>query len=216
MNIQDNTVATIDFIVTDQKGQVLDTTNGHEPLAVLIGHGCIVSGLEKALIGHEVGDRVDAEVLPNDAYGHRNPGLVQTVDKSLFEGMDLNVGDTFMADTDAGKKPIVVKEIRDNEVVVDGNHPLAGITLRFMVDVIDVRAASESEIKHGHVHGKSGCCCHDEHNDEGGCCGHHHEGDNDHHCCHNHDGETSEHQCHCQHDHENEEHHCCCNEEDEK
>ncbi len=223
MKIQNNTVATIDYIVTDTENKVLDTTNGQDELQVLIGHGSIVQGLEEALIGHEPGERVDVVVPPEKAYGTRDPSLVQTVDKSLFEGMDLNIGDSFMADTDAGQKAIIVKAIKGDEVVVDGNHPLAGITLKFSVDVIDVREATETEIKHGHVHVNGhcsdhehddDCCCHHHHDDdEHECCCHHHDDDDDHECCHHHD-EDDDHEC-CHHHDEDGEHECCHHHDDE-
>ncbi|MGN1393559.1 MAG: peptidylprolyl isomerase [Succinivibrionaceae bacterium] len=195
MKITANTVVTIDFIVTDENGQVLDTTNGAEPMEVLIGHSNIVPGLEDALLGKEDGDRVEVTVAPDRAYGERHEDLVQTIDKSMFDGMELNVGDSFLADTDLGSKTIVVKEILDDSVVVDGNHPLAGLTLKFMVDVISVRDATDSEVEHGHVHGAHGCCH-----------GHHHDGEDGHCCCHGHHHDDDK--CHC-HDEGNE---CQCHE----
>ncbi|WP_294495670.1 peptidylprolyl isomerase [uncultured Ruminobacter sp.] len=202
MKITSNTVVSIDYIVTDENGQVLDTTNGQDAMEVLIGHSNIVPGLEDALMGKEKGDRVDVLVQPDRAYGIRHPELIQEIDINMFEGMELNVGDSFLADTDMGKKPIVVKEIKGNTVVVDGNHPLAGMTLKFLVDIIDVRQATDSEIEHGHVHGAHGCCHGHDHEDGHECCGKHHH-DEDHECCgrHHHDDDDHDHD----HDHE-----CCC------
>ncbi len=214
MKITSNTVVAIDYIVTDENGQVLDTTNGQEAMEVLIGHSNIVPGLEDALIGKEKGDSVDVLVQPDRAYGIRHPELIQEIDINMFEGMELHVGDSFIADTDMGKKPIVVKEIKGNTVVVDGNHPLAGMPLKFMVDIIDVREATDSEIEHGHVHGAHGCChehhdedcqCGHKHDDEHKCCHkHHHDDEDEHKCCHHHDHEDSEegHKCCHHHDHE--------------
>ncbi len=173
-------------------------------MEVLIGHSNIVPGLEDALMGKEKGDRVDVLVQPDRAYGIRHPELIQEIDINMFEGMELNVGDSFLADTDMGKKPIVVKEIKGNTVVVDGNHPLAGMTLKFLVDIIDVRQATDSEIEHGHVHGAHGCCHGHDHEDGHECCGKHHH-DEDHECCgrHHHDHDDDEHECCCHHhDHE--------------
>lgn len=202
MKITSNTVVTIDFIVTDENGQVLDSTNGNEPLEILIGHSNVVPGLEDDLLGKEVGDRIDTIVKPERAYGFRQEELVQSIDKSLFDGMELNVGDSFLADTDLGRKPIVVKEIHDDHVVVDGNHPLAGMTLKFMVDIIAIREATDSEIEHGHVHGAHGCCHGGDHEDHECHCHHHHHHDEGHKCCgHHHDDEDHECCCH-KHDHE--------------
>ena len=207
MKITSNTVVSIDYIVTDENGQVLDTTNGQDAMEVLIGHSNIVPGLEDALMGKEKGDRVDVLVQPDRAYGIRHPELIQKIDINMFEGMELNVGDSFLADTDMGKKPIVVKEIKGNTVVVDGNHPLAGMTLKFLVDIIDVRQATDSEIEHGHVHGAHGCCHGHDHEDGHECCGKHHH-DEDHECCgrHHHDDDDHDHdhECSCRHHHDHE------------
>lgn len=213
MKVQKDSVVTIDYIVTDEENRVLDTTNDQDSLQVLIGHGAIIEGLEEALIGHEAGDRVDVTVAPEKAYGIRDSALVQTVDKSMFGDMELHIGDSFLADTDAGQKPIFIKSVSGDDVVVDGNHPLAGLTLQFHVDVIDVREATESEISHGHVHVDGHC----EHDDHDHCCCHHHDDDDkagDHHCCHHHhddDEHDHDHKCCHHHDHEHEhEHECCC------
>lgn len=207
MKITSNTVVSIDYIVTDENGQVLDTTNGQDAMEVLIGHSNIVPGLEDALMGKEKGDRVDVLVQPDRAYGIRHPELIQEIDINMFEGMELNVGDSFLADTDMGKKPIVVKEIKGNTVVVDGNHPLAGMTLKFLVDIIDVRQATDSEIEHGHVHGAHGCCHGHDHEDGHECCGKHHHYE-DHECCgrHHHDDDDHDHdhECSCRHHHDHE------------
>jgi FKBP-type peptidyl-prolyl cis-trans isomerase SlyD len=191
MKIAEDKVVDIDFIVTDEQGQVIDTTNGSEPMSVLIGSGIIVPGLEDALIGHQAGEQIQCEVSPEDAYGIYNPDLVQTIDKSLFGDNEINVGDMFLADTDLGPAHISIKEINDNDVVVDGNHPLAGKVLKFVVDIISVRDATEDELAHGHVH-VNGECCNDEHHC---CCGHHHD--------------EEEHQCCGRHRHEEGQHHCC-------
>ena len=95
MKITSNTVVSIDYIVTDENGQVLDTTNGQDAMEVLIGHSNIVPGLEDALMGKEKGDRIDVLVQPDRAYGIRHPELIQEIDINMFEGMELNVGDSF-------------------------------------------------------------------------------------------------------------------------
>lgn len=217
MKVQKDSVVTIDYIVTDEDNKVLDTTNDQDSLQVLIGHGAIIVGLEEALIGHEAGDRVDVTVVPEKAYGVRDPALVQTVDKSMFGDMELHIGDSFLADTDAGQKPIFIKSVSGDDVVVDGNHPLAGLTLQFHVDVIEVREATESEISHGHVHVDGHCCEHDGHEH---CCCHHHDDDGEtgeHHCCHHHhDSEHDHEHDECCHHHEHEhEHECRCHHHDD-
>ncbi len=212
MKICTNTVVTVDFVVTDEKGQVLDT-NGDESMEILIGHSHIIPGLEDALLGKEKGDRVDVMIGPDRGYGMPDPRLIQTIDKSLFDGMPLNVGDTFLADTELGQKPIVVKEIHEDHVVVDGNHPLAGKTLKYMVDILEVRDATDSEVEHGHVHGAGGCC--GGHHGHGGCCGRHkHQEHHEEHecCCGGHHAHDEEHECCCGHHEHGEEHECGCHE----
>lgn len=212
MKICTNTVVTVDFVVTDEKGQVLDT-NGDESMEILIGHSHIIPGLEDALLGKEKGDRVDVMIGPDRGYGMPDPRLIQTIDKSLFDGMPLNVGDTFLADTELGQKPIVVKEIHEDHVVVDGNHPLAGKTLKYMVDILEVRDATDSEVEHGHVHGAGGCC--GGHHGHSGCCGRHkHQEHHEEHecCCGGHHAHDEEHECCCGHHEHGEEHECGCHE----
>ncbi|MDY2946277.1 MAG: peptidylprolyl isomerase, partial [Mannheimia varigena] len=124
---------------------------------------------------------------PEEGYGEYNDNMVQRVPKDVFMGVDeLEVGMRFIADTDLGPLPVVITEVDGDEVVVDGNHMLAGQELLFSVEVVGVREATAEEILHGHVHGghEHGCGCggHDHHDHEG-CCGGH---DHDHH--HGHGG----------------------------
>ena len=230
MKISRNTVATISYTVTETTGQVVGRTQPGQPVEALIGHGYLVRGLEKALDGHEKGDEFAITLNPADAYGEINEALVQTIDRALFGDFDIQVGNVFEADSNNGPMAVVVKEIKDDKVIVDGNHPLAGKTLNFLIVVEDVREATEEELAHGHVHHGGHCpsedhghhcCCggHHHHHEEGAehhcCCGHHHEESEEHHChCHDHE-EGEEHHC-CCHDHEEgEEHHCRCHEENE-
>lgn len=223
MKIEKNTVVKLDFIVTDEENRVLNAEN-RESIEVLIGHDQLVKGFEDAIIGHEAGDKINAVVPPELGYGEYNPGLVQEIDRNLFDGMELNEGDTFLADTDLGKMPLTVSSIKEDKVVVDGNHPFAGKTLKYMIEIENVRAATESEIQHGHVHGEHGCC-HD-HGEDHCCCGHHHhdhDEEGEHKCCgrhhHEHDeAHEGEHKCcgghgHHHHDHD-EDHECCCHKHD--
>ena len=223
MKISRNTVATISYTVTETDGKVVGRTQPGEPVEALIGHGYLVKGLELALDGHEKGDEFAITLNPKDAYGEINEAMIQTIDRSLFGDFDVQVGNVFEADSNHGPMAVVVKEIKDDKVIVDGNHPLAGKVLNFLIVVDDVREATEEEIAHGHVHhgGKCpteqhehGCCCHHHGNEEGEhhCCHHHHDDEEgEHHCCHHHhdDEEGEHHCCHHHHDDEEGEHHCC-------
>ena len=210
MKISRGTVATVSFVVTDKSGKVVGRTEPKHPVTAFIGNGFLISGLEKALDGHEKGDEFSITLNPHDSYGEFDENLVQEINKDAFGQFTPEVGNVFEADTDNGPIAVVVKEIKENTVVVDGNHPLAGQTLNFMVVVEDVREATEEEKKHGHAH-PNGVCPSEEH--EHHCCCHHHDGEEgeEHHCCHHHDGEEGE-EHHCCHHHdgeEGEEHHCC-------
>jgi FKBP-type peptidyl-prolyl cis-trans isomerase SlyD len=232
VKISKDTVATLSYTVTETSGQVVGTTQQGEPVTALIGHGYLVKGLEAALLGHEKGDEFTITLEPKDSYGEIDNTLVQTIDRKLFGDFAVAEGNVFEADSPNGPMAVVVKEVKDDVVLVDGNHPLAGKTLNFLIIVEDVREATEEEVKHGHAHVGGHCpseehehhCCHGHHHDEDGehhCChGHHHDDeDGEHECCHgkghHHDDEDGEHECchgkgHHHDDGEEGEHHCCC------
>ena len=139
------------------EGEVIDTSEGREPLAYLHGAGNIVPGLERQLVGKRVGDAFDAVVEPDEGYGVRD-GSPQPVDRSAFpEGMPLSVGMMLHAETpDREVVPLWVVQIEDDKVWVDENHPLAGVTLHFTIEVTEIRDASDVELEHGHPHGPGG------------------------------------------------------------
>lgn len=156
MQITDNTAVQIHYTLTNLTGEQLDSSRGDEPLSYLHGAGNIIPGLEAALSGKAVGDTLTVTIPPEDAYGEIDAAMVQVVSKRMFDGMDVEVGMQFHADVSHGSGIITVTEISGDDVTVDGNHPLAGETLVFDVEVVDVRPASADEIAHGHIHG-AGC-----------------------------------------------------------
>jgi FKBP-type peptidyl-prolyl cis-trans isomerase SlyD len=157
MQIANETVVAFDYILTDDQGEVLDSSEGREPLAYLHGSGGIIPGLEAALEGKKVGDQLDVSIAPEDAYGVRNETLVRNVPRAQFNGVDsLEVGMQFRANTDAGQMVFTVVSIAGDSIEIDGNHPLAGMRLNFNVTIREVRDASQEEIQHGHVHGPGG------------------------------------------------------------
>ncbi|MGZ5000389.1 MAG: FKBP-type peptidyl-prolyl cis-trans isomerase [Methylomonas sp.] len=156
MQITDNTAVSIHYTLTNNDGEQLDTSIGDEPLVYLQGAGNIIPGLEAALAGKNVGDRLNVTISPEQAYGAIDENMVQVVSRKMFEGMDIEVGMQFHADVSYGTGIITITEIDGEDVTIDGNHPLAGESLTFDVEVIDVRPATEDELSHGHVHG-AGC-----------------------------------------------------------
>lgn len=156
MQITDKTAVSIHYTLTNNSGEQLDSSRGEEPLLYLHGAGNIIPGLEAALSGKSVGDTFNVTIPPAEAYGELAPDMVQVVSKKMFDGMDLEIGMQFHADVSHGSGVITITEINGDDVTVDGNHPLAGETLIFDVEVVDVRPATDDEMAHGHVHG-AGC-----------------------------------------------------------
>ncbi len=156
MQITDKTAVSIHYTLTNNGGEQLDSSIGAEPLVYLHGCGNIISGLESALTGKQAGDKFNVSIAPEEAYGLVDQSMVQVVSKKMFEGMDVEIGMQFHADVSYGPGIITITEINGDDVTIDGNHPLAGEVLNFDVEVLDVRAATNDELTHGHVHG-SGC-----------------------------------------------------------
>ncbi|RUT64676.1 peptidylprolyl isomerase (plasmid) [Morganella morganii] len=183
MKVAKDLVVSLAYQVRTEDGVLVDESPASAPLDYLHGRGALISGLESALDGRIAGDVFDVDVGANDAYGQYDENLVQRVPKDVFVGVDeLEVGMRFLADTDMGPVPVEITGIEGDEVIVDGNHMLAGQNLKFHVEVIGVREATAEELEHGHVHGEEGGCCggHD-HGEEGGCCGGgHHDHDHGH------------------------------------
>jgi FKBP-type peptidyl-prolyl cis-trans isomerase SlyD len=157
MQISKHKAVSIDYTLTDDSGEILDSSNGEDPLAFLHGIGNLIPGLESALEGKSSGDEIKVTVAPAEAYGEHVEQLVQSVPRDRFEDDGtLEVGMRFHAASDHGETLVMITDISDDTVTVDGNHPLAGKTLHFEVKVVDVREATPEEINHGHVHGAGG------------------------------------------------------------
>ena len=157
MQAEANRVITIDYTLKDDDDQVIDTSEGREPLAFIQGIGQIIPGLEKALEGKQAGESVSISIPPEDAYGERDDSMVLNIPREQFEGADtIEPGMQFQAETDQGVQILTVLEAGDQEITVDGNHPLAGMNLNFDVSVVEVRDATQEELDHGHAHGAGG------------------------------------------------------------
>ncbi len=157
MAVANQMVVSIHYTLTNAGGEVLDSSDGGEPLTYLHGAGNIIPGLESALEGQEAGSALKVEVAPEEGYGPVQDALIQEVPRSAFGDVeDIQEGMRFQAQTNQGPVPIVVTKVSDETITVDGNHPLAGQTLFFDVSIQEVRAATEDELSHGHAHGPGG------------------------------------------------------------
>lgn len=138
-------------------GDLIDSSEGQEPLLFLQDSGMIIPGLEKELVQMNVGDNKNVQVKAADAYGEVINDLVISVKKSQFPPQaDLKVGDQFQVNEEPDAPVFTVVDIQDEDITLDGNHPLAGIDLSFDVEITEVREATEEEISHGHAHGVGG------------------------------------------------------------
>jgi FKBP-type peptidyl-prolyl cis-trans isomerase SlyD len=157
MEITTNAVVSIHYTLTDKTGEVLDTSEGREPLAYLHGRGNLIPGLEKELEGKEKGAKFNVTIDPEEAYGIRDEGLIQQVSRDAFKDIqDLQEGMHFQSKTEKGTDVFTVTKIEDDKITIDGNHALAGIALTFDIEVTDVREASGEELSHGHTHEPGG------------------------------------------------------------
>lgn len=156
MQISNHTAVSIHYTLKDETGQILDSSD-QEPLSYLHGAGNIIQGLESALLGRSAGEKLQVTVRPEEGYGERDEALIQKVPRSAFEGVDeIEPGMQFQAQSEEGVQLVTVVAVDPESVTLDGNHPMAGVTLCFEVEIHDVREATAEEIEHGHIHGPDG------------------------------------------------------------
>jgi FKBP-type peptidyl-prolyl cis-trans isomerase SlyD len=153
MQIGAKKAVTFHYSLRDDEGNVLDSSEGKAPMTYLHGAGNLVPGLEKALEGKQAGDDVKATVPPAEGYGVRNESNVRNVPRRRLPDGKLKVGLTLQLQTDQGPILATVLAINGDYVKLDANHPLADKTLHFEVKIVEVRDATDEELKHGHVHG---------------------------------------------------------------
>jgi FKBP-type peptidyl-prolyl cis-trans isomerase SlyD len=157
MKIIKEKVVSFDYTLTDKTGEVIDTSDGREPLAYIQGSGFLIPGLETEMEGKQAGDAFKVTVEPENAYGLRDPELIKEIERDMFGDVDkLEPGMQFQAETEDGIEVVTVTAVNEDTVTVDGNHPLADVTLNFDIKVVEVRDATAEELDHGHVHG-AGC-----------------------------------------------------------
>ncbi len=157
MTITTGKVVFFDYTLTDDDQEIIDSSKGGQPLGYVQGAGQIVPGLEKAMEGKKAGDTFQIAVEPAEGYGLSDPANIAVIPADQIEGVDeLEVGTQLHTDTEYGEQTVVVTKIEGNEVTIDANHPLAGLTLHFDIAVREVRDATDDEVSHGHVHGEGG------------------------------------------------------------
>lgn len=157
MQITDKLAVSIHYILTNGAGEELDNSRKEQPMVYLHGSGQIIPGLENALAGKKVSDRFKVTIDPADAYGEKSDDMLQVVPMDMFaDAGKVEVGMQFHADASQGVSVVTVTKVENDEVTIDGNHPLAGETLTFDVEVVDIRPATEDELSHQHIHGE-GC-----------------------------------------------------------
>ncbi|HEY6898119.1 MAG TPA: peptidylprolyl isomerase [Rhodocyclaceae bacterium] len=156
MQIEKDTVVTLNYRVTDTDGNLVD--EGAQPLVYLHGgYDGIFPLLEETLQGKNVGEKLEVKLEPDDAFGDYDAELVMIEPRNLFPD-NIEVGMQFERGTEEGEDDMLytITDIADDKVVVDGNHPLAGMALLFSCTVADVRKATADELAHGHTHGPGG------------------------------------------------------------
>lgn len=161
MKIEKDSVVVFHYTVSESAtfqagGEPLESSENRGPLAIMIGHGNIIPGLEKAMDGHEAGDKFGADVIAVEAYGELQPGLSQRVPKKYFKDTRLAPGMQTVLPTKFGPRAVTIQKVGMSVVDIDLNHPMAGKDLHFEIEIVEVRQASAEELEHGHVHGEGG------------------------------------------------------------
>ncbi|WFC40880.1 peptidylprolyl isomerase [Pseudoxanthomonas sp. SE1] len=156
MKIAKDSVVRFHYTVSEAGQEPIESSKDREPLAILIGHGNIIPGLESAMQDREAGESFGVDVAAVDAYGERRDGLSQRVPKKHFGNQRLVPGQQVVLQTNFGPRAVTIQKVGMSVVDVDLNHPMAGKDLHFDVEIVEVREASAEELEHGHVHGDGG------------------------------------------------------------
>lgn len=156
-SIAENKVAFIHYVLRDDDGGTIDSSRDSDPMPYLHGAGNIVPGLEKALEGKGKGDVVKAVIPPADGYGEPSGAPPQPVPRDAFEGAEPEPGMPLAVQDDSGNVlQLWIQEVQESQVLITHDHPLAGVTLHFEVEIMDVRDATKEELEHGHAHSGDG------------------------------------------------------------
>ena len=156
-----NMVASVHYTGTmPDSGEVFDSSEGRDPLTFIVGHGQMIPGFEEEIQGAKIGDKRTFTLTPDKAYGERQEEAMMKIPRNEFSALEeeakLEVGMTLVAQMQHGPAPFTVTELTDEEVTADFNHKLAGESLTFAVEIIELRDADAEELSHGHVHGPNG------------------------------------------------------------
>ena len=162
VTVANNTVLRVHYTGTlPETGEVFDSSEGKDPLTFLVGHKKMISGFEEEMMGAKLGERREFTLEPERAYGHPLDELILEFPKSEFShlessGVQIELGMTLVAQTFEGPAPFIVRALTEDSITADFNHAMAGKTLKFSVEVVEVRAATDEEVDHGHAHGPGG------------------------------------------------------------
>ncbi len=160
MAIAKGAVVAMHYDLKDKDGNLIESTKGSKPLEFLAGYNNILPKLENKIMESNVGDKFTLTLAPEDAYGEYDKGQVRNIPRNSFpDTLELQIGMQLMADMGDHQLPFTVKEINEDEVLIDFNHPMAGTELTFDVEITGMRAATDVELEHGHIHAVShdGC-----------------------------------------------------------
>ena len=153
MQIADNKVVALHYTLTNVHGETIDSSVDQPPLAYLHGHGNLIAGLEQAVTGKIVGDKLTVTLQPEEGYGLYDEALVEKLPRSAFQGVEeIQVGMQFQAQYPSGHRVVTIIKIEGDEITIDGNHPLADEIPTFEIEVAEIREATEEELAHGHAH----------------------------------------------------------------
>ena len=156
MQVEAKKVVSFEYTLSDESGKRIESSRPGQPVAYLHGASNIIPGLEKALEGKDAGAEFEVQIAPEDGYGVRNEQLIQNIPIRKLPDRKAEVGARLQVQTEQGPRSLLIKAVKGDYATVDANHPLAGVTLRFSVKVVEIRDATEEELAHGHVHGEHG------------------------------------------------------------
>ena len=153
-----NQVITITYTLKDEDGNIIEVTNRENPFSFISDNNQILPKLEENINGMLIGSRRTVTLTPEEAYGTYNDSAIQTIDRSEFpDDTELEEGMSFITDTPDGQQmPFIIKKIDGEVITLDFNHPLAGRTLTFDLELLNLRDATQDELLHGHIHGPGG------------------------------------------------------------